>query len=110
MGVHGFVGSVLGSGGGEGWAGGARRWDDGWESDGMSEVYLWGEQLDQGAATLPTLSFLRRINDCVRPVLVRGCAGLTHMHALPPPRTLPPHLIYTDIIDPRHATFTRNNV
>lgn len=36
--------------------------------------------------------------------------GLTHMYALPPPRTLSPHLIYTDIIDPRHATFTPNNV
>lgn len=45
-GVHGFLGSVLGSGGGEGRAGGARRWDGGWESDGMSEVYWWGEQLD----------------------------------------------------------------
>lgn len=40
------------------------------ESDRMSEVYLWGEQLDWGAATLPTLSSLSRINDYVRPTLI----------------------------------------
>lgn len=32
------------------------------------------------------------------------------MHTLPPLHTLSPRLIYTDMIDPRHATFTLNNV
>lgn len=74
---------------------------------GCQKCICGGEQLHEGAATLPTLSFLRRINDCVRPVLTRECAGLTH--TLPPPRTRSPHLSYTDVIDPRHATFTLNN-
>lgn len=72
---------------------------------------LRGEQLDWGAATLPTLSSLSRINDGVRPLSIHELAGLlrTHMHALPPPRTHPPRLIYTDMLSPCHATFTLHN-
>lgn len=89
----------------------------GGESDRVSEVSLWGEQLDWGAATLPTLSSLSRINDDLRPIRIHERAGLpytkawppTHMHTLPPPHTLSPCLIYTDMISPRHATFILNN-
>lgn len=63
-----------------------RRWGDGWEdrkgavlgggSDRVSEGSQWGEQLDWGAATLPTLSPLSRINDRARPTLIHERAGL----------------------------------
>ena len=36
-------------------------------ADRVSEVSLRGEQLDRGAATLPTLSSLSRIDDDARP-------------------------------------------
>lgn len=45
------------------------------ESDRVSEGSLWGEQLDWGAATLPTLSSLSRINDGVRPIRIHERAG-----------------------------------
>ena len=59
-------------------------------SDRVSEVSPWGEQLDRGAATLPTLSSLSRIDDDVRPIRIHERAGFAHMHTLPPPRTLSP--------------------
>lgn len=54
------------------------------ESDRVSEVSLWGEQLDWGAATLPTLSSLSRINDDVRPIRIHERAGLLCARAWPP--------------------------
>ena len=129
-----------GGGGGRWWEIGAReqRWrrrgegGDGWESDrGVWSVSVWGgggEQLDWGAATLPTLSSLSRINDSVRPVPLHVCVD-RHAHTLPPPHThthtyththththtyththtRSPCLIYIDVLSPRHATFTLNN-
>lgn len=103
-------------------------WGDGWEdrggvccggvSDRMSEMHLWGEQLDQGATTLPTLSSLSRINGSMyapsSSVTVQASLrhehGPAHMHTLPPSHTLSGCLIYADMIGPRHATFTLNNV
>lgn len=81
----------------EGWGGGlnervtSRKGGSvlGWGSYRVSDVSLRGEQLYWGAATLPTLSSLSRINDGVR---IHECAGLlivhTHMHTLPSPHTI----------------------
>lgn len=52
------------------------------ESARVSEGSQWGgEQLDWGAATLPTLSPLSRINDYVRPILIHERAGLAYARA-----------------------------
>lgn len=85
----------------------------GWGSYRVSDVSLRGEQLDWGAATLPTLSSLSRINDGVR---IHECAGLlvahTHTHTCTRSHRLTqsPCLIYTDMLSPCYATFTLNNV
>lgn len=59
-------------------------------ADRVSEVSLRGEQLDRGAATLPTLSSLSRIDDDVRPICVHERASVaphtcTHSHCLAHP-------------------------
>lgn len=59
-------------------------------ADRVSEVSLRGEQLDRGAATLPTLSSLSRIDDDVRPICVHERASVaphtcTHSHRLAHP-------------------------
>lgn len=54
-----------------------------WEGGqiGRLKCLCWGEQLDLGAATLPTLSFLSRIDDDVRPVQIHERAGLPYARA-----------------------------
>lgn len=60
-----------------------------WESEPVS---LWGEQLDWGAATLPTLSSLSRINDDVPPIPIHVHGSLlyirVHTHAASRPLTV----------------------
>ncbi len=101
--VHGRCDGKLGllSKGGEGWVdgdGGARRRGEGLMggktggcvcregSDRVCEVSQWGEQLDWGTATLPTLSSLSRINETVLPARIHERTGLPH--TLPPIHTL----------------------
>lgn len=71
-----------------------------------------GEQLDRGAATLPTLSSLSRINDgvrlraCVEPTRTCTCSRpLTHTHTLTHGQVC---LIYIDILGPSvpHLSWT----
>lgn len=77
----------------------------------MSEVSLWGEAAGLGALPLcQQLSSLSRINDDLHPKPVHERAGLTHTCTHSHRLTHSPCLIYTDMINPRHATFTLNNV